>query len=798
MFTQTKYSNKFYPDAVLEVKKEGNFFIFNTSETILEVKVMTDKIIRFRYAADGFFQKDFSYAVSKYFEEKLVELHFIEDNSNYYIQTQSITCKISKADIKITMLDKQNNIICQDEAGFHWQHYLQKGGKINYCSKVIQPDEYFYGLGDKPTEMNLRGMYFENYGMDTYGFQKDSDPLYKNIPFYMGVHNKGKIGYGIFYDNSFRTIFDFGKGNNDVLSFYARGGEMNYYFIYGPDLLKVVEQYSTLTGKPELPPMWSLGYHQCKWSYFPESKVREIASEFRKRKIPCDAIYLDIDYMEGFRCFTWSKEYFPDPKKMIGDLANEGFKTVVIIDPGIKIDKDYWVWQEAIAKDYFCKRADGTLMEGDVWPGKCHFPDFTNPAVREWWSSLFKGLVEAGVRGVWNDMNEPAVFEIGTFPEDVRHDYDGNPCSHRKAHNVYGMQMARATQKGIKRYLQPNRPFVITRSGYSGLQRYSSVWTGDNIATWEHLWIASMQCLRLSVSGVSFCGSDVGGFIGEPDGELYTRWIQLAAFHPFFRTHSAGNETKIDQEPWSFGSKYEYIIKKFIHLRYQLLPYMYTAFWQNSTYGTPILRPLAFIDQTDTETLYRNDEFAVGDHILICPVMRPGISERTVYIPRGNWFNIWNDHEYSGGKEHLVGCPIDRMPVFIKAGAVIPQWPKQQYVGEIESPEISLHVYYTKDGEVMSVLYEDAGDNYGYRMGLYHLHKFFVNGNNKKLIISHILEGMLEEQSNKNFKVVVHGLPFTCREYVIDGKNYKIAEKNMAVGTIKFKVDKDFKRIILR
>jgi alpha-glucosidase len=796
MITQTKYSDKFYPDSVLNVKTEGNFYIFTTSETILEVSVLTDKMIRFRYAADGFFQKDFSYAISKYFDEKLVKLTLIEDDFFYYIKTQSVICKISKENLKITMLDINNNIICEDEAGFHWQHYLLKGGKINYCSKKIQPDEFFYGMGDKPVEMNLRGKYFENFGMDTYGFQKDTDPLYKNIPFYMGVHNNGQIGYGIFYDNSFRTIFDFGKGNADVLSFYARGGEMNYYFIYGPNLLNVVEQYSSLTGRPEMPPLWSLGYHQCKWSYSPESKVREITTEFRKRKIPCDAIYLDIDYMEGFRCFTWSKEFFPDPKKMIGDLAKEGFKTVVIIDPGIKIDKDYWVWQQAIAKDYFCKRADGTLMEGDVWPGKCHFPDFTNPEVREWWSGLFKGLVEAGVRGVWNDMNEPAVFEIGTFPEDVRHNYDGNPCSHRKAHNIYGMQMARATQKGIKRYLQPNRPFVITRSGYSGLQRYSSVWTGDNIASWEHLWIACQQCLRLNISGVSFCGSDIGGFIGEPDGELYTRWVQLAAFHPFFRTHSAGNETSFNQEPWSFGIKYEFIIKKFIHLRYQLLPYMYTAFWQNSNFGTPILRPLAFIDQTDIETLFRNDEFLVGDHVLVCPVMRPGISERLVYLPQGKWYNIWNDSEYIGSKEYTVGCPIDRMPAFIRAGAVIPHWPKQQYVGELDILETTLHVYYNREKEVISCFYEDAGDNYGYRMGLYNLHKFYVKGNSKNLILSHVLEGAFE--SNKTFKIVIHGLPFNCNEFVIDGKTHKVAQKNLAIGTVKFKVEKDFKRIIIR
>ena len=795
MNAQSKYSIKYYPDNINKISIEGNFFYFYTSDTILEVKVLSDKIIRFRYAADGVFQRDFSYAVSKYFEERIVNLELNETNENYIISTLSVFVTISKENLKVNIYDKNGGVILEDDAGFHWQHYLQKGGKINYCSKKIQKDEAFFGMGDKPTELNLRGKYFENYGADVYGFQKNQDPLYKNIPFYMGLH--GDKGYGVFFDNSFRTIFDFGQGNSDTLSFWARGGEMNYYFIYGPNLLNVVEQYSLLTGRPEMPPLWSLGYHQCKWSYFPESRVREVANEFRKRKIPCDAIYLDIDYMEGFRCFTWSEEYFPDPKKMISDLSADGFKTIVIIDPGIKIDKDYWVWQEGIQNDYFCKRADGTLMEGDVWPGKCHFPDFTKPKVRDWWSGLFKGLIEAGVRGVWNDMNEPAVFEIGTFPEDVRHDYDGDPCSHRKAHNIYGMQMTRATTKGIKRFMMPNRPFVITRSCYSGIQRYSSVWTGDNQATWEHLWIANIQCQRLNISGVSFCGSDVGGFIGTPDGELYTRWIQLAAFHPFFRTHYSRTDTDGEQEPWSFGSKYEFIVKKFIHLRYQLLPYLYTAFWQNHTQGTPIIRPLVYLDQNDPETHFRMDEFGYGDNMIVCPVLHQGQLERTLYLPKGTWYNWWNDHEYKGGREHIISCPIDRIPVMVKGGAVIPYNPKMQYVGEVEVSELTLHVYFSKESNIISYLYEDAGDNYGYKIGYKNINKFYTTGKQRDFILAHQIEEGFETTYG-SYKVVFHGIPFEAKEYVIDGKIHKLTERNFAVGTIKIKADKRFKRIILR
>jgi alpha-glucosidase len=310
--------------------------------------------------------------------------------------------------------------------------------------------------------------------------------------------------------------------------------------------------------------------------------------------------------------------------------------------------------------------------------------------------------------------------------------------------------------------------------------------------------LANIQCQRLSISGVSFAGSDVGGFIGEPDGELYTRWIQLATFHTFFRTHSAGNETHFNQEPWSFGSKYEFIVKKFIHLRYQLLPYFYTSFWQHTTYGTPIIRPLSFLDQTDPETRDRMDEYCFGDHLLICPVLHPNTNERVVYIPRGSWYHLWNDTEYKGGKEYKVTCPIDRIPVFVRAGAVIPYYPKMQYVGEFEVTEITLNVYYTKVKDVLSVLYEDAGDNYGYKAGIFNHNRFYVTGNDKNLILNHILEEGNYDSPCKNFKVVFHGVPFNCTEAIVDGKSIKLNEKHFAVGMIKFKVDKNFERVILR
>ena len=789
-----KYSAKYYPDGINKWYQKGNFLYFHTTETTLEVRVISDKIIRFRYAPEGIFQRDFSYALVPALDESLVSLDVSQDDNFIYITTQKVICKVQKNPLSIIITDLKGEVIVEDEAGYHWQHYLWKGGKIVYVSKKVQEGEVFYGLGDKPCSLQIKGKRFENYGTDAYAYGADSDPLYKNIPFYYGLHH-GKA-YGIFFDNTFRTIFDFAGERADVTSFWARGGEMNYYFIYGPELLDVAREYAYLTGKPEMPPMWALGYHQCRWSYFPDTRVKEVAMEFRKRNIPCDVMYLDIDYMEGFRCFTFSKEYFPDPKGMTKELEAAGFKTVVIIDPGIKVDQDYSVYQEGLKGDYFCRRQDGALMEGDVWPGKCVFPDFTNPKVREWWSGLFGALTEQGVRGVWNDMNEPAVFEIGTFPEDVRHDFDGEPCSHRKAHNVYGHMMAKATFEGLKKFQMPNRPFVITRSSYAGIQKYSSVWTGDNSASWEQLWIASQQCQRLSVSGVSFAGSDIGGFIGEPDGELYTRWMQMAAFHPFCRTHSASNETGFNQEPWSFGSAYEAICRKFLQLRYQLLPYFYTTFWQNYQYGTPMLRPLSFVDQYDPATHYRNEEFMLGDHILVSPVSKPGMREKDVYLPKGGWYDNWTDSYHTGSQLITAPAPMDKIPMYIREGAIVPTMPKMNYVGEKQVKEITLFIYY-KEGTEKSQCYLDDGDNMGYKNGQNQVIQFELKGNKSSLKIWQNTIGEYVGHLEK-FKVVITGLPFRCNEYFVDGRAFGVTERHRTLGKIKFSVDRGFHEIVLR
>ena len=764
--TELEYKGDLYPTKIIAFEHEVDSICFHTDNSvILKVTVLRDSLIRFRFTTKGYFSNDFSYAVDKGHSHGYNFLEVAETEDYYQIKTSKVQCRIQKIDMRLSIYDLDENIILEDELGFHWEESYEYGGNIVKMSKSSKDGECFYGLGDKATQLNLKGKRLENFATDQYAFQKDQEPLYKVVPFYIGLQNKKS--YGIFFDNTFRTYFDFCHERRNVTSFWAEGGEMNYYFIYGPEMQDVVTTYTHLTGKPELPPLWALGYHQCKWSYYPESNLKEVAAKFRELKIPCDALYLDIDYMEGFRCFTWNKEYFPDPKRMVAELAEDGFKTVVIIDPGIKIDKEYSIYKEALEKDFFCKRADGPYMKGKVWPGECNFPDYTNPAVREWWAGLFKELIsEIGVKGVWNDMNEPAVMEVPnkTFPMDVRHDYDGNPCSHRKAHNIYGTQMARATYHGVKRFAYPKRPFVITRSAYAGAQRYTSSWTGDNVATWEHLWIANIQVQRMSISGMGFTGSDIGGFAEQPSGELYARWIQLGVFHPFCRTHSSGDHG--DQEPWAFDDEVIDITRKFVNLRYQLLPYLYTMFWQYIEEGIPMLKPLVYYDQEDIQTHYRNDEFVFGIQILVCPILEPNSVGRRMYIPRGLWYNYWTNEEVKGGKEIWVDTKFDQIPIFVKAGAIIPKYPVQQYVGELDFDELTLDIYY-KAGKEKSVVYEDAQDGYDYKKGRYSFLSFQMTGKDKELIIQLHKEGKYDTNYSK-YKINLIGLPFKVNTIEID------------------------------
>lgn len=784
-----KKSKDHFPMECESWDKVGNKFYFHSETCSLEISILTNDILKFRYANHGYFEDDFSYAIDPSFKPEAVRVDFKERGTYYAIHTDKVKCYIHKENLKTTVLNLDGEILLKDEKGYHWQDEPTYGGDVVICTKLLRKNESFFGLGDKTGKLNLHGSRKQLWGTDCYGYGNETDPVYKNIPFYIG--HTTNSSYGLFMDNSFRSFFDFGSERKNVVSFWAQGGEMRYYFINGPKPLDVTRRFTELTGKASMPPKWALGYHQSKWSYYPEKVVRDLAKEFRDRKIPCDVIHLDIDYMDGFRCFTWNDERFPDPDKMIRDLGDDGFKTVVIIDPGIKVDKNYEVYKQGIENGYFCTRADGALMKGSVWPGLCHFPDFTNPKVRVWWAELFEGLVENGVAGVWNDMNEPAVFEEGTFPIDVRFDYDGHPCSHRKGHNVYGSLMVQSTYNGLKKFQRNKRAFAITRSAYAGIQKYASVWTGDNVASWEHLKIANIQCQRLSASGVSFCGSDVGGFIGTPSAELYVRWIQMAVFHPFFRTHSSGDHG--DKEPWIFEEEYTNIVRKFIELRYQLLPYIYTTFWKYSYKGIPMIRSLHLVSPENPEVSYREEEFMFGDHLLVVPVSEEKAESRKLYLPKGIWYNYWTDDRLEGGQEIAVATPLDIIPVFVRAGAIIPKQPVMQYVDEFIYDELTLDVYYSEEENLVEI-YEDSGEGMEHKKGEFLVREFSTSKTSSAFMIEQNISGRYES-AYKEFNLVFHQFP-KAKLVVVDGDDYtnNIVKSDLGYSLI---VPKNFKELLI-
>jgi alpha-glucosidase len=780
------------PDEIQSVRwKDGSYEFVCGNGVCLRVQVITPGIIRFRYSPEARFAADQSYAISPDFQAEKVLVTLRDQENEYVLLSEQLQVVVAKADLGVKIYDLDDHVLCEDAGGYSARRTIMSGWSDIQLQKKCHSKEYFYGLGDKTGGVQLNGKRWENWCTDSYAFGRDTDPLYRAIPVYYSLHQG--MAYGIFLDNTFKSYFDFNTEKDGTVRFGAAGGELNYYFIAGPTLQKAVQAYTQLTGAHELPPIWALGYHQCRWSYYPENMVRDIANNFRLHQIPCDAIYLDIDYMDAYKCFTWNEGHFPAPKKLIDDLRAQGFQTVVMIDPGIKEDPSYFVYKEGLEQDMFLKTADGDVAKGPVWPGFCAFPDYSNPRVREWWGDLYTHLYqELGVSGFWNDMNEPAVFHVNhkTLPDHVMHHGDGHPCSHKKAHNVYGLLMSKASWDGFKKLQPLKRPFLLSRASFSGGQRYAAIWTGDNCSDWEHLQLANIQCQRLGVSGFSFCGSDVGGFAGNCDGELFVRWLQLAVFHPLMRVHSMGHhesgdampaeEAELikpeyhhsDQEPWSFGEKWMDLAKKAIELRYCLLPCLYTAMWRLQQDGSPVLRHLVFADENDPRLFDHERDFLFAEHLLVSPVIQSKVQRQSVYLPKGNWFYFWTGQPASG--EMFVNVMADQIPFFVREGAVLPIYPIRQSTTEKPVDELTLYVYY-KNGQETSHLYEDAGENYEYQAGAYSLRVFTTEGDEAGFTLKQTQTGAYKTTYDK-VKIYLVGFPSYVKNCSIDGVEAPIKE----------------------
>jgi alpha-glucosidase len=579
--------------------------------------------------------------------------------------------------------------------------------------KRRQPGERYFGCGERTSGLEKTGSFQIFWNVDPpAGHTAALNNLYTSIPFLLSLH-EGRA-HGLLLDNTGRVEFDLAKADPDRARLRAADGDLVYYVFCGPEPRDVLDRYTALTGRTPMPPLWALGNQQSRWSYERADALRAVAAGFRERGIPCDVLHLDIDYMDGYRVFTWDRDRFPDPAGLIADLRAQGFRVVTIVDPGVKVDERYAVYAEGRARDLFCLTAAGDEYRNVVWPGMCAFPDFTNPAAREWWGEQHRALVDAGVAGVWCDMNEPALFvpHLATMPPDVVHLGGGRPRPHAEVHNAYGSLMAQAAREALARLRPDERPFVISRAGYAGLQRQALHWTGDNSSWWEHLWMGMPQLQNLGLSGIAWAGTDIGGFNGDCDGELLARWTEFGAFQPFCRNHSAMGTAQ--QEPWAFGEPYETVCRDMLRLRMRLLPYLYTLFEECHRTGAPILRPLLFEHPDDETTYAADDEFLVGSALLVAPVTRPGIEHRHVYLPAGTWCHWWTGARIDGPAHVLAHAPLGRPAVYARANTPIPLWPPLDFVGQRDPDPLTWLVYPVLGAPSGSgALYEDAGDGYG-------------------------------------------------------------------------------------
>jgi alpha-glucosidase len=745
--------------ALVQWEKTSNGIDGATAHEKFSVRFYNPSIARISITRTAL--EDFSYAVIA--QPDQVHLDIAEHHDAIELRTERLVLIIKKDPLRFTFLNTRNEVINEDDPAFgtSWN------GEQVTTYKRLMPGERFIGLGEKTGPLDRRGNGYVNWNTDAFAYGSGTDPLYCTLPFYIGIH--GHHLYGIFFDNTHKSFFNFGASNDRFSTFAADSGEMNYYFIHGDSVAELIRHYTFLTGRMEMPPLWSIGYQQCRYSYYPDKEVLGIARHFRDKDIPADVIVLDIHYMDDYKIFSWHRKSFSEPKRLLGQLEEMGFEVVLMCDPGIKVEPGYQTYEDGISKDVFLKYPDGSYYTGQVWPGWCHFPDFTNPKTREWWKEQFREYVELGVQGFWNDMNEIATWG-NMLPENVEFDFEGQKASMRRARNIFGMMMARSTYEGTKALMKNRRPFNLTRSAYAGIQRYSAVWTGDNVAYDEHMLLGVRMVSSMGLTGVAFAGYDVGGFVGNADSKLFARWISIGAFCPFFRGHSMINSR--DSEPWSFGEEVEQISRNFIRFRYQIMPYIYSLFYEASQTGMPVQRTLA-IDHPHDPKVYDgtyHNQYLFGPYFLIAPVESTKDFVK-VYLPEGDWYYLYNGKKFHGNSEIILECPVHKLPVFVKAGAIIPMEPAKSNTGEI-SEILILHVYKNVSNSAF-VYYQDDGVTFDHQQGRYARRLIEYKPLLNRVTI-HDTEGDFHSPVKK-LKLVFHGFEQSIASVYVNNHEHQVA-----------------------
>lgn len=727
----------------------NNKVIFNCENNAkVLLQFCSGQVIKVWISTDGNFKRNNqSFAVINEDLGWLGNVNVKEETTAYEIFTEQLRIRINKSPFKLQVFDKYQKLLFGD--------YDEKGfvNKNNHIAsyKTVRSDEQFFGLGEKAGTLNRRGKSYKMWNSDQPCYGVNEDPIYKSIPFFMSTNH-----YGIFFDNTYKTEFKFGSESNDYYSFEAPGGEMIYYFMYGNDYKQIIQNYIALAGKPTMPPKWALGFSQCRGNYTEESQAKEIAAEFRKRKIPCDIIYQDIGWVEGLQDFDWKKNNYQNPKDMVKELGDQGFKMILSQDPVIS-QANKKQWDEANSKSYFTIDARTGKSYDMPWPwgGNCGVVDFTKPEVADWWGNYQQKPLNDGVRGFWTDMGEPAWSnEDATDRLNMKH-YLG---MHDEIHNVYGFTWDKVVTEQFYKHNPNKRIFQMTRAAYAGLQRYTFGWSGDSgngnnvLEGWKQMANQIPVGLSAGMGLIPFWTCDISGYCGDIKdydamAELYVRWLQFGVFNPLSRAHHEGGNAV---EPWKFGIEAENINRKSIELKYKLFPYIYTYAREAHDTGLPLMRALFLEYPNDKETFKLNGQFLFGKELLVAPVVEQGAITKEIYLPEGEWIDFNNGKtKYKGEQWITVDAPLNTIPVFVKKGSIIPQMPIMQYIHEKKTYPITFEIFPSNlNKEASFTLYEDDGESRDYERDVYCKTKITSKTASEEILIT------IAERESKGFDPV--------------------------------------------
>lgn len=692
-------------------------------EEVLAVDFVRDDICRLRVSRGGLLDDGPRFALA-HVDAPAVSLSVTSSHGVVRVSSPVMSVEVTLDPLRVDVRRGDGSSVAEsyvDASGRSWGYASLNDRFV--VRRRCGPGDAFYGLGEKTGPGNRRGQSYTMWNTDvldpnaagafTASLDPEDpradrtgthfDPYYVSIPLLHHLDSTTGAVAASFVENTHRAEYDLAEP--DSYAFGFDGGQYTEYLFPGPDLASILEGYTWLTGRAPLPPLWALGYQQCRWDHVTDASTRAVAAELRARDIPCDGLWLDIEHMDGYRVFTWNRDHFPDPEGMIRDLARDGFRVVTIVDPGIKREPGCALYDDARDRGVLCRTASGEIYSGQVWPGVTAFPDFVTPEARDWWADRNAEHARTGVAGIWNDMNEPATGEVS--PDAMR--FGAGEFPHERFHNQYALLMAMATAQGLLKARPEERPFILSRAGSPGIQRYAANWMGDNMSRWDHLAMSMPMAAGFGLSGQPLLGADVGGFGDDCSAELLVRWTQYGALTPFFRNHSMVGTR--EQYPWSFGDEVAGLVRDAVAMRYRLLPYLYAAFVEARDSGLPVQRPLLLADQEDPVLRDLDDEYLLGRDLLIAPVTGPGVVRRPVYLPRGEWFDWHTDARVDGGQWVQAEAPLDRIPLYVRSGAVIPVWPTAPASVSEHRPEtIELHVFVPgHDGTWTSLLQEDDG-----------------------------------------------------------------------------------------